>query len=240
MFETRTYRERVRAADLVPFTVIVKETDLFILAEKDLSSLALEVVIKNRHQLEHYISRNQDFLKSLRPVDVVAGAPEVVVRMASAALKAGVGPMAAVAGTIAELVGEALMRESAQVVVENGGDIFIKTDRPRLVSVYAGDSPLSGKVGLNINPGDTPLGVCTSSAKVGPSLSLGKAHAACVVSKSTALADAAATAVGNAVRGRDGVEGGIAAARSIEGVLGAVVIAGDKLGAWGAVELVKL
>lgn len=240
MFETRTYRERVRAADLVPFTVIVKETDLFILAEKDLSSLALEVVIKNRHQLEHYISRNQDFLKTLRPVEVASGAPEVAVRMAAAALKAGVGPMAAVAGTIAELVGEALMRESAQVVVENGGDIFINTSRPRVVSIYAGDSPLSGKVGLNINPGDTPLGVCTSSAKVGPSLSLGKAHAACVVSKSTALADAAATAVGNAVKGKGGVEGGIAVARSIEGVLGAVVIAGDKMGAWGAVELVRL
>src|SRR5512135_9077 len=223
MYEKRTYREHVRALDLFSFTVVVKETDLFILADKDLTALALEEVLKHRHQLEAYIARHPEFLRSLSPVRLLPGAPESARRMAEAAGIAGVGPMAAVAGTFSELVGEALLAESRQAIVENGGDIFIKTDSERTVSIYAGDSPITGKVGLKIKPGDTPVGVCTSSAKVGPSLSLGVAHAACVLSRSTALADAAATAVGNAVKSEGDVEKALAVAQGIKGVLGAVV-----------------
>jgi len=240
MYEERTYRGSVGAADLVTFSVVVKETDLLILAEADLSALAMEVVLKHRHQLEGYIARYPAFLKSLVPVKAGPGAPESALRMAAAAEKAGVGPMAAVAGVFSDLVGEALLAESSQVIVENGGDIYIKSAMPRVVALYAGDSPISGKVGIKISPEDTPIGVCTSSGKVGPSLSLGRAHAACVLSGSAVLADAVATAVGNAVHGPDDVEKGLAVARSIEGVTGAVVIAGDKLGAWGKVKLVKL
>lgn len=240
MYEQRDYRESVKADDLVSFTVVVKETDLFILAERDLTKLALEVVINHRHQLEGYISRHPDFFRSLVPVRLLPGAPESAVRMAAAADAAGVGPMAAVAGAFAELVGEALLAESSQVIVENGGDIFIKTDRPRVVALYAGDSPLSGKIGINIRPGPKPLGVCTSSGKVGPSFSFGVAHAACVMSESAALADAAASAVGNAVKKEGHVEEALAVSSKIAGVLGAVVISGDKVGAWGSVELVGL
>jgi ApbE superfamily uncharacterized protein (UPF0280 family) len=240
MYEKRTYREHVHAQDLVSFTVIVKETDLFILADRDLTDLALKEVIRHRHQLEAYIARHPEFLSSLSPVKLLTGAPETALRMAFAASLAGVGPMAAVAGVFSELVGEVLLTESSQAIVENGGDIFIKTGKERTVAIYAGDSPISGKVGIRIKPEDTPIGVCTSSAKVGPSLSLGVAHAACVLSASTALADAAATAVGNAVRREGDVEKAIAVARGIKGVLGAVVVSGDRLGAWGRVELVKL
>lgn len=240
MYEERTYRGRVGGKGLTPFTVVVKETDLLILAERDLSALALDVVIRHRAQLEAYIKLDPVFLKSLIPVKVGLGAPETARRMAKAAGKAGVGPMAAVAGVFAELVGEALLAESGEVIVENGGDIFIKTTTPRVVAVFAGDSPISGKVGIRISPDDTPLGVCTSSGKVGPSLSLGTAHAACVIAGSAALADAAASAVGNAVKSPDDIEKGLAVARCIKGVLGAVVVAEDKIGAWGRVELVKL
>ena len=240
MFERRFYREDLGSKDLESFTVVVKETDLFILADSDLGALARETVLKHRHQLETYISHHTEFLKSLVPVRPSAGAPESAMRMARAAEAAGVGPMAAVAGVFAELVGEELLKESSQVIVENGGDIFIKANKERVASVYAGDSPLSDKVGIRITPEDTPLGVCTSSGKVGPSLSLGVAHAACVIARSAALADAAASAVGNAVRSAGDVEKALAVAQSIEGVLGAVVVSGDRLGAWGQVELVKL
>ncbi len=150
------------------------------------------------------------------------------------------GPMAAVAGTFSELVGNALMERSPEVIVENGGDIFINTVKERSIALFAGDSPLSGKVGIKISPGDCPLGVCTSSGKVGPSLSLGLAHAACIIAKSAALADAAATAAGNAVKAEGDVKAGLDIAAKIEGVLGAVIISGDKLGAWGKVELVEI
>jgi ApbE superfamily uncharacterized protein (UPF0280 family) len=240
MYEKRVYRDTVKASDLVSFSVVVKETDLFVLAEKDLSEKTLELVLKHRRQLELYIQGHPDFLKSLAPVKAVPGAPETASLMAWAASEAGVGPMAAVAGAFAEITGNALLADSAQVIVENGGDIFIKTGKDRIVAVYAGDSPLSGKMGIRIKPADTPIGVCTSSGKVGPSLSLGVAHAACVISKSAALADAAATAVGNAVKAEGDVERALEVAQSIRGVLGAVVVSGDKLGAWGQVELVKL
>jgi ApbE superfamily uncharacterized protein (UPF0280 family) len=240
MYEKRVYRDTVKASDLISFSVVVKETDLFVLADKDLSEKTLELVLNHRRQLELYIQGHPDFLKSLTPVKALPGAPETASLMAWAASEAGVGPMAAVAGAFAEITGRALLADSAQVIVENGGDIFIKTDKDRVVAVYAGDSPLSGKMGIRIKPADTPMGVCTSSGKVGPSLSLGVAHAACVVSKSAALADAAATAVGNAVKAEGDVEHALSVAQSIRGVLGAVVVSGDKLGAWGQVELVRL
>lgn len=240
MYEERTYRQRVSAAGLVPFTVVVKETDLFILAETELAELAREVVLKHRHRLESYIERHPGFAASLVPVKADKAAPDVVRRMADAGFAAGVGPMAAVAGAFSELVGEALLSRSSQVVVENGGDIFMKSGAERVIALYAGDSPLSGKLGIKIRPEDTPLGVCTSSGKVGHSLSMGHAHAACVISASTALADAAATAVGNAVRGPDDITRAIEFGMGIPGVDGVVVIAGDKIGAMGRVEFVQL
>ncbi len=240
MYEVRAYRDFSRPADLVPFTVVVKETDLFILARTDLKELALETVINHRHKLESFIRKYPEFQTSLSPVKIPEGAPEVARIMALAGEAAGVGPMAAVAGTFSELVGNALMERSPEVIVENGGDIFINTVKERSIALFAGDSPLSGKVGIKISPGDCPLGVCTSSGKVGPSLSLGLAHAACIIAKSAALADAAATAAGNAVKAEGDVKAGLDIAAKIEGVLGAVIISGDKLGAWGKVELVEI
>jgi uncharacterized protein len=240
MYEERTYRGIVGASGLVSFTVVVKETDLFILADSDLSALAKEVVLRERHRLEGYIERHPEFLGSLAPVDAAQGAPDIVTRMTRAAVLAGVGPMAAVAGAFSEVVGEALLAGSGQVIVENGGDIYIRSDIKRTVAVYAGDSPLSGRVGIAVKPEDTPLGVCTSSGRVGHSLSLGRSHAACIVSASTPLADAAATAVGNLVKGPSDIGRAIEFAKGISGVAGALVIAGDRLGAWGNVELVSL
>jgi len=240
MYEERTYRGIVGASGLVTFTVVVKETDLFILADTDLSTLAKEVVLRERHRLEGYIGRHPEFLGSLVPVVPAPGAPDIVIRMTRAARAAGVGPMAAVAGAFSEVVGEALCAESGQVIVENGGDIYIRSDVKRTVAVYAGDSPLSGKVGIAVQPEDTPIGVCTSSGRVGHSLSLGRSHAACIVSASTPLADAAATAVGNIVRGPSDIDRAVEFAKGISGVSGALVIADDKLGAWGRVELVSL
>ena len=110
--------------------------------------------------------------------------------------------MASVAGAMAEAFQETSLESSTEVIVENGGDIYLATSRERVIGIYAGTSPLSIKLGIAISPEDSPLGICTSSGTVGPSLSFGKADAVCVLSKSAALADAAATAVGNVVRVR--------------------------------------
>jgi len=146
--------------------------------------------------------------------------------------------MAAVAGAIAEAVGRALLEESREVVVENGGDCFLRVDSPLQIGIFAGPSVLSEKLALRIRPEQTPLGVCTSSGTVGPSLSFGRADAVTVISPSAAIADAAATRIGNQVKNRGDINRALAVAPEIEGVLGVVIIMGDRVGAWGEVELV--
>jgi ApbE superfamily uncharacterized protein (UPF0280 family) len=124
--------------------------------------------------------------------------------------------------------------------VENGGDIFIKTDGPIIISIFAGTSPLSLRVGLRLDCGVKPFGVCTSSGTVGHSLSLGKADAVSVVSESCALADAAATAVGNLVNSKTDIRPALNFGKSITGVEGIVVIIGEDIGMWGELEVVPL
>jgi hypothetical protein len=240
MYEERTYRNRVKTDDLVNFEVIVKETDLLIRAEKDLSGEARQSVLKYRNQLETYIAVHPEFVKSLVPLAEDPYAPGIVREMIRTSAAAGVGPMAAVAGAMAEFVSRDLLKSSSQVIVENGGDLYLATSRERMVGIYAGTSLLSLKVGIAISPEDSPLGVCTSSGTVGPSLSFGKADAVCILSKSAALADAAATAVGNAVREKGDIERGLEVGREIEGVLGALVIIKDRMGVWGKIKLIRL
>ncbi len=196
MYEERTYRSLVKTDDLTKFEVIVKETDLLVRARTDLSKETRESILKYRHQLETYISINPDFERSLLPLDEDPFAPGIAREMIRTSRLARVGPMAAVAGAMSEFVSKDLLPLSEEVIVENGGDIYLATLRERTVGVYAGHSPLSLKLGIVIEPEDSPLGICTSSGTVGPSLSFGKADAVCVLSKSGALADAAATAVG--------------------------------------------
>ena len=196
IYEPRTYRNQVGGTDLVSFGVTVKETDLYIRARKNLRSKAERLVDKYRTTLEKYIERYPDFLTTLEPFSPGDNAPMIVKEMAESAAAVGVGPMASVAGTIAEFVGRELLEYSPEVIVENGGDIFMESQSARTVSIYAGVSPLSNKIALEISPKDTPVGICTSSGTVGHSLSYGKADAVVIVSPSTSLADAVATATG--------------------------------------------
>jgi ApbE superfamily uncharacterized protein (UPF0280 family) len=150
--------------------------------------------------------------------------------------------MAAVAGVIAEYVGRGLLKRADcdEVVVENGGDIFMQRQKDCLAAIFAGESPLSYRVGIRIPARDMPLGICTSSGTVGHSLSLGQADSVTVIAHSTALADATATRLGNEV-GRAGDLGpALKLAAEIPGLTGVVIVIGEELGAWGQVELVGL
>jgi len=237
MYQPRTYRHWVKDKGLVGFNVIVKETDLYIRASSDLKRKARRLVVKYRQQLESYIERHSAFLSSLEPLAVGDDAPRIVTEMANAAEKTGVGPMAAVAGAIAEFVGKELLELSPEVIVENGGDIYLKSSTDRLIGIYAGKSPLTSKVGLEIMGKDTPIGICTSSGTVGHSLSYGQADAVIALSKSTALADATATAIGNMIKSADYIPRGIERAISIKGLNGVIIIKDDKIGLWGKVKI---
>ncbi|OGP88899.1 MAG: thiamine biosynthesis protein ApbE [Deltaproteobacteria bacterium RBG_16_48_10] len=240
MYEERTYRNLVKTEDLVNFEVIVKETDLLVRAERDLSKETRESILKYRHQLESYIARHPGFAESLVPLGEDPYAPEIVKEMIHVSTLAHVGPLASVAGAMAEFVSRDLLEISKQVIVENGGDIYLATSRERVIGIYAGASPLSLKLGIVIPPEDSPLGVCTSSGTVGPSLSFGKADAVCILSKSAALADAAATTVGNVVRDKREIEQGLEKGKEVEGVLGTLIVVGDRMGVWGNIRLMQL
>ncbi len=240
MHQPRTYRHWIKDKDLVSFNVAVKETDLYLRAATDLHRKAYKLVLKYRDTLESYIERHPAFLTSLNPLAADEDAPRIVQEMSAAAGKAGVGPMASVAGAIAEFVGSELLAFSPEIIVENGGDIYLKSLKKRRIGIYAGESPLSGKIGLEINEDDTPLGICTSSGTVGHSLSYGKADAVIVLAKSAALADAAATAIGNLIKQSSDIPGGIEFAKGIDGLKGMIIIIDDKLGLWGEVKICQM
>ncbi|OPX84914.1 MAG: hypothetical protein A4E53_03665 [Pelotomaculum sp. PtaB.Bin104] len=241
----RTYREDFRQEDLAYFQVVVRQTDLSIGIRRErltpeLAHWTEEMVRLQRALLESYIEADPEFLKALVPHEVKPGAPGLAVAMARAARAAGVGPMAAVAGAFAEFVGRALARRSKDVIVENGGDIFLRSTRQRRIGIFAGPSPLSNRIALEIRPENTPLGICTSSGTVGPSISYGRADAAVILAPSAALADAVATAAGNLVQSEADVQAAVEFAAGIGGVIGALVIKGERLAAWGNLKLVPL
>jgi hypothetical protein len=238
MYEKRWYRKLIKADDLVTFEVVIDETDLLIMATKELKAEVTKLVLEVRKELKKYIALEPNFKESLIPYEVSNNAPEIVKEMVRCAKSVGVGPMACVAGAIAEYIGVRILKHSKEVIVENGGDIFIKTIRKRKIGIYAGSSPLSNKIAIEINPKDTPLGICTSSGTVGHSLSFGNADAVVVVSSSTALADAAATGIGNLVKSSKDIEQAINFARNIKGLKGVIIIKDDKMGLWGDIKLV--
>jgi len=240
MYEPRHYRHWVKDEGLVSFNVVVKETDLYIRTSSNLRRKAYKLVLKYRGMLEEYIKRNPAFLTSLEPITVGEDAPLIVREMVRSTGRVGVGPMAAVAGAIAEFVGNDLLAFSPEIIVENGGDIFLKSLKKRMIGIYAGKSSLTGRIGLEINGEDTPLGICTSSGTVGPSLSYGKADAVIVLSPSTTLADAAATAIGNLIVQHGDIPKGVEMAKGIEGLRGVIIIQDDKVGLWGQVKICQI
>lgn len=240
-FIERTYRRLVRSA-LSAERVVVRETDLTIYSDSDvpLADAAREAVMTHRGYIENYIRSHPGFVCSLAPLKEDHLAPAIIRDMLGAGRSAGVGPMAAVAGAVAEKVGRHLLTRTPQVIVENGGDIFLCTSSPPTVGVFAGPSPLSMKIGIRLTSTGRPTAVCTSSASIGHSLSLGRADAACVIGESCALADAVATALGNRVTGNRQIQPAIDWAARIPGVAGVLVIAGENMGAWGALEVVPI
>ncbi len=239
-YTERTYRKRATARDLISFRVAVKETDLWISSDQKLEKETRDLVLKYRYQLENYIQSHPSFLSTLTSYAEDPYAPEMIRDMIQATRTVGVGPMAAVAGAIAQFTGKGLLEWTDQVIVENGGDIFLQANRPVTVAVFAGSSPFSEKVGLIIQTRQMPLGICSSSATVGHSLSMGSADAVCLISASASLADGAATALGNKIKKRQDLEKGIEWAKTIEGIWGGIVIMEDRMASWGDLELVGL
>lgn len=240
--EERFYRHVMGSPDLACFQVMEGESDLWVAVDRESWSPGLpdrvrELVRRVRGDVESYIARDSSFLTSLEPVAVAGDAPAIVREMAHAASCVGVGPMAAIAGAVAEAVGRALLPRAREVIVENGGDIFLCSRKPRRVAILAGTSPFSLRVGLLI-PGDGgPMAVCTSAGRWGHSLSLGCADAAVAVAASGALADAGATRLGNLVHEVADLSAALEQARGLPGLVGVVLVKDSRMAAWGEIQL---
>ncbi len=236
----RFYREWTETGDLASFVVTEKETDLLILADKPLDKEARDSVLRYRKDIEGYIDGHPEFKTSLNPIREDRNAVPIVRTMLEASAASGVGPMAGVAGAIAEYVGRDLLKLSQEVIVENGGDIFLRTGKERILGIFAGESKFTKKIGIRIKPSEGGLGICTSSGTVGHSLSFGLTDATVIISRDTVLADCIATRVGNIIKEASDLQKGIDFAKSIKGILGIVIIIGDKLASWGEIELVAI
>jgi ApbE superfamily uncharacterized protein (UPF0280 family) len=240
MYEERSYRKIARPRELLCYEVRYKETDLLCCTTTDMKQRIEERTQFYRYQLEGYIGMRQAFRDSLVPVEDDIFAPPIAREMIKTAGLLGIGPMATVAGAMAEFVGNDIAGDTEEFIIENGGDIYLRTGKERISLIYAKDSPFSEKIGIKLKPHREPYGVCTSSATVGPSLSLGKADAVCVIARSSLFADGLATFVGNRVKKKDDIAPAIEKGSFFSGVRGILIVMGEHLGAWGDIEIVKM
>ena len=240
MHQERTYRNQLYHDRLISFRAVVKETDLYIQSQKNLQTAAEESILLHRGFIESFIRQYPEFAVSLVPLQITRPVPPIVADMLDAAARSGVGPMAAVAGAVAEYVGRDLLQCSPEVIIENGGDVFLRTDKPVTIGIFAHRSPLNMRIGLAMDTRDGAIAVCTSSGTVGHSISFGNADAVTVVSRSCPVADAAATAIANQVKQESDIQDGISFGKDIKGVKGIVIIKNDKAGMWGDLNVVRL
>jgi hypothetical protein len=236
MYEVRDYRDTLKESQLKENICIVEETDLMIFSSDHFNEK--NEVKRLRGVLKDYISKHKEFEVSLKPLPFDLKAPTEIQHMLRASKLAGVGPMATVAGMISHYLG-IKMHCHEEVMIENGGDIYLKAQTKKIVGIYAGQSPFSNQVAIKIQAEETPIGICTSSGSLGHSLSFGNADAVVVLSKDTLLADAVATAIGNQIKTSADIKKGLEFGRNIEGIIGVVIIVGDELGAFGDIELVS-
>lgn len=242
-YAERTYRAITDDGDFASFELTVFETDLKVYLDKSLEMeldrikpLTMAYAAALRRELEIYIAKNPQFLTTLEPWHDKDVKSLLIKDMIAASEQANVGPMAAVAGTLAFFCARYLQNYSHSVIVENGGDIYVHAQKETVVGVFAGESLLSMKLGLVV-PADTPLSICTSSGTVGPSLSMGRADAVCIAAKNAALADALATALGNKINSEADFAAAMAKAKEHKEVVSALFICGNKSAIWGELEI---
>ncbi len=248
-FQKRFYRKAM-GQRFRSWSIQYKESDLWIGVSPEswspqMEKTATAALMDARKQIEGYGRAHKspvNFFETLAPMDDDPSASPVVRAMLQAGVKAKVGPMAAVAGAIAEHIGKALATsfECTEIIVENGGDLWLAFANPLEIAVFAGDSPLSVLLAVELEPELSPCGLCTSSGTVGPSLSFGYADAAVILCRDAATADAWATAAGNMVQTANDIEPTLAHVRKASEVLGALIVVGDRMGMQGNFRLKPL
>ena len=239
-YRERSYRSRFSNDERRWFCVKFLESDLWIGVDSGSYRASMEadtyaMLVDLRRQMDAYLLMDPQYKTALTPYDAGLQAPEILIEMSRVSHKTGIGPMSAVAGAVAKKVAEFL--GTKEVIVENGGDIYAQAASDMDISVFAGQSPLSEKIGLHIPAADFPLGICTSSGTIGPSLSLGRADAVMIVCKDVLLADSYATAMANRIKTVNDLQSVIDRISDLPDILGAIAVKDDRMAITGCYEL---
>lgn len=239
-YRERSYRSRFSNDERRWFCVKFLESDLWIGVDSGSYRASMEadtyaMLVDLRRQMDAYLLMDPQYKTALTPYDAGLEAPNILKEMSRVSHKTGIGPMSAVAGAVAKKVAEFLGTQ--EVIVENGGDIYAQAASDMDISVFAGQSPLSEKIGLHIPAADFPLGICTSSGTIGPSLSLGRADAVMIVCKDVLLADSYATAMANRIKTVNDLQSVIDRISALPEILGAIAVKDDRMAITGRFEL---
>ena len=239
-YRERSYRSRFSNDERRWFCVKFLESDVWIGVDSGSYRASMEgdtyaMLVDLRRQMDAYLLMDPQYKTALTPYDAGLEAPAILKEMSRVSHKTGIGPMSAVAGAVAKKVAEFL--GTKEVIVENGGDIYAQAASDMDISVFAGQSPLSEKIGLHIPAADFPLGICTSSGTVGPSLSLGRADAVMIVCKDVLLADSYATAMANRIKTVNDLQSVIDRISDLPDILGAIAVKDDRMAITGCYEL---
>ena len=239
-YRERSYRSRFSSDERRWFCVKFLESDLWIGVDRGSYRASMEadtyaMLVDLRRQMDAYLLMDPQYKTALTPYNAGLEAPNILKEMSRVSHKTGIGPMSAVAGAVAKKVAEFLGTQ--EVIVENGGDIYAQAASDMDISVFAGQSPLSEKIGLHIPAAEFPLGICTSSGTVGPSLSLGRADAVMIVCKDVLLADSYATAMANRIKTVNDLQSVIDRISDIPEILGAIAVKDDRMAITGCYEL---
>jgi uncharacterized protein len=230
-----TYRKLIKSKDLIVQEIKLEESNILVYSEKPVKQLAKKYLKEARDQIISFIKQHPEFETSFQPLEADKKAGRLVKTIFKASKSAGVGPMASIAGAIAEYVGNKLLSSSTEIIVENGGDIFLKSSKERVIGVFAGKSPLSQKIGIKIPPSSKSCGICTSSGTVGHSFSYGIADAVVIISSSCPYADAWATKIANLIKKDSDIKKVLKIIRKNKRLSGALIIKGSKLAVTGKV-----
>jgi len=240
----RTYRNNFRTNRLHGFVVKYKETDVWIGVDKksfhrEMPEFAEQIIRVLRDEADIYLQQDPQYKLSLVPYPALEFAPKILKEMSEISFKTDVGPMATVAGAFATHLAHKLKERFniEELVVENGGDIYADIKNDLNISVFAGDSPLSEKVGLQVDARESPLGICTSSGTVGHSFSFGKADAVMIVCKNATLADAFATVFANKIQNPEDIDKILQQIECEKDILSALIVKDDKMGIFGQFQL---
>ena len=239
-YKERSYRSRFSDDGRRWFCVKFLESDLWIGVDSGSYRASMEdevygFLVDLRRHMDAYLLMDPQYKSALTPYDAGLEAPGILKEMSRVSHKTGIGPMSAVAGAVAKHVADFL--GTKEVIVENGGDIYAKACSDMDISVFAGQSPLSEKIGLHIPAATFPCGICTSSGTVGPSLSLGRADAMMIVCRDVLLADSYATAMANRIRSVEDLQPVIDSISDIPDILGAIAVKDDRMAVTGRFEL---